>query len=726
MPLFLAAVLSAQPTDVEFRGKVLGVGRRPLEGAVVLHRPTGSRTLTDARGEFALRVPAAGRIRLAIVHPDYYEREFPVSGKNPARELIVTLVPLIEQRDEVVVTALRYPEPSAKIPAAGSVVRGDSLAEKRPANIAEGIQEVPGVGALGSGGFSVVPSVRGLARRRILYLIDGARLESERRTGPNASFISPEDIGQVEVLRSPSSVFYGSDAIGGVIQVLTKRPGFRPGIHGRLSAGYGSVNGEQTAGISLEGSSRETAFRLSLQTLDAGNYRLPGGSKVLQSQYGQRSLVAGVSHRSDKREVDLSFLGARGTDIGKPNATASTSPTWYPRENQNLLQFRWLEKDIGPGGEIRFRAFVNPNFLETRTDTYKKIKISQSFSRTQSTDFGSQLTFGRRLGPSLRFESGLDFFGRAGARAVNTCTYYAAGGVITGVQEELPYKDGRRSDVGLFFSADYSGLRRLDLLAGVRWDHLKMVAVPLGAPVPVPAKDSAATGFLAASYQFTDELTGFINAGRAYRLPSLSERFYTGISGRGFIIGQPGLESETSFNLDGGLKFLGRRLFAGLYAFRYEIGGLIERYKLNPTTYTYRNIANGRLAGLEVEAEYFVVPGWKVFGNLSAIQGRSLATGAALNDIPPLRIYAGTRVWLGRLTAEAAGAVQFRKDNPGPAETAIPGSVVVNVKASYAWQDWKFYLTLANILNASYYARPDSEAMLEPARNLKLGVAFMF
>ncbi len=341
------------------------------------------------------------------------------------------------------------------------------------------------MGALGSGGFSLVPTVRGLARRRILYLIDGARLESERRTGPNASFVSPEDIDQIEVLRSPSSVFYGSDAIGGVIHLLTKRPSFAPGIHGRLSTGYGLVNSEKALGVSVEGASGQTAFLLSFQDRNAGNYRLPDGSRVLQSQYTQGSLLARVSHRTDKRAVDLSFLGARGTDIGKPNADASTSPTWYPRENQNLLQFRWNEKGAGGGGEILFHAFVNPNFLETRTDTYKGSKTAESFSRTQSTDFGSQLSYGRTLGDGLRLEAGVDYFGRAGASAVEHLYGHRRLGLgLTRVYEELSYADGRRSDVGVFISADFSGVRRLDLLAGLRWDSLRMDAVPLGSDAP--------------------------------------------------------------------------------------------------------------------------------------------------------------------------------------------------------------------------------------------------
>ena len=295
------------------------------------------------------------------------------------------------------VTALRYPEPSIKVPAASTVVSGETLTEKRVANINDGLQDVPGVGALGSAGFSLVPSVRGLARRRVLYLIDGARLESDRRTGPNASFVSPEDIERIEVLRSASSVFYGSDAIGGVIHVLTRKPGFEPGLHGRFLAGYGSVNGEKHLGLGLEGTTGPWAFSLSFQYDDAGLYRIPDGTDVLQSQFTQGSLLAKAVRRTDKREIDIGILAARGRDIGKPSTTAGTKPTWYPEEDQNLVQLHWKEKNVGKDGEILVHAFVNPNLLKTLTDTYDGFLTKRILRQDRQH---------RIRGPGLLFEEG--------------------------------------------------------------------------------------------------------------------------------------------------------------------------------------------------------------------------------------------------------------------------------------------------------------------------------
>ncbi|HEX2695631.1 MAG TPA: TonB-dependent receptor [Acidobacteriota bacterium] len=708
----------------EVRGTVVTPEGMPVAGAVVLHRPSGTRDVTDARGAFALDLPQGARVRLEVIHPDHYEQEFDVPRKDLARGVVLTVLPVVRRKEEIVVTALRHPEARAAIPVAETVVAKGALAEAMPSNITEGLSATPGVAALGSGGFSLVPSVRGLARRRVLYLVDDARLSSERRTGPNASFISPEDVERIEVLRSPASVLYGSDAIGGVIHILTREPELRPGIRGRVHARYGTVNAEKGAGLSLEGAKGATGFLLSFQGVDAGDYASPSG-RVLQSRFAQGSILAKIVHRTEKREIVASVLGARGRDIGKPNRDSLNKPTWYPEERQNLFQFRWIERKVA-NGELSFEAYVDPNSLETRTDRIDGYRTKTSTSRTRSTEYGVQLSFGKKLGKALRLEGGADLFGQAGAEAVTRDTSFAADGTARGVTGELPYARGSRTDTGLFVSADYSGFWNLDLVGGVRWDSLSMKAAP-GGGTAVATSDGKAIGFLAASLKITESLVGFVNVSRAYRVPSLNERYYTGISGRGFIVAQPGLRPETSLNADGGFRFYGRRFFAGLYGFAYAIDGLIERYTVSPGLYTYGNIDKGRLKGLELEVEYFPVPGWKVFGNMFVIRGRNAATGGPLNDVPPVQLLAGTKAWVGRFSAEVDAMFRLRKDNPGPAEIAVPASTVVNARAAYRVSpSLSFYARLGNLFDTAYIARPDAEAMEEPGRSLTVGAAVSF
>ena len=727
MFFFIALAASALPgLSFDITGRVVNAEGRPVSKAVILHRASGQQTLSNEEGAFSLTVPGGGKVVLEIIHPDYMEEEVSLATKSLSRPLTITLTPYIRQREEVVVTATRYPEPSAQVPAAGTVLTAEGLKAKIAPNVAAGLKDLPGVSELGSGGFSLVPSIRGLARRRVLLMIDNARLSSDRRTGPSASFISPEDVGRIEVLRSPSSVFYGSDAMGGVVHILTREAEVKEGIKGRINAKYGTNNQEKGIGFSLSGRKSDFGYALSAQGVDGANYVSPSGT-ILQSQFRQGSILGKTSYQNEKREIGGSFLLARGRDIGKPNTDSATKPTWYPHENQNLVQFEWREKEFWNGGDLSFNFYLNPNFLETKSETIADLKTKESYSKTQSTDFGVQLSADKRLAASVRLTGGANVYGRSDAQALNTDKYFDAQGNVIRTFEETPYTNGKRDDVGFFISADYDGVRNLDLVGGIRLDFLYSRAHPGGQPDPVKTKEEALTGFLAASVKVVEKVVWFANVSRAFRAPDLNELYYTGITGRGFIIANPDLTPESSVNLETGVKVIDKRFFAGVYAFHYEIKGMIERFLVQPKVYTYGNIEKGRIQGLEMEIEYFPWRWLDVFGNIELIDGKSKETGDPLNDIPPQRLFLGTRVWAGRFSFEVNGTWQQKKDDPGPAEISIPEAHYVNLKASYFFApSANIYFVLSNLFNEAYLARPDPESVEEPGRDLLFGISFSF
>lgn len=722
----LCSLIIAQAYSLEIRGRIISAARHPISGVVIVHRESGKQALTDGSGFFSLTLPETERVKLECIHPDYMEQEVSFPAKELLRPVTITLTPYIRQREEVVVTAMRYPELSAKVPAAGAVITAETLEEKMAANVVEALAGLTGVSSIGSGGFSLVPSVRGLARRRVLLMVDNARLFSDRRTGPSASFISPEDIGKIEVLRSPSSVFYGSDAIGGAVNILTREPESQQALRGKINAKFGTVNQEKGLGFSLSGTKSHLGYYFSLQGVDAENYNSPRG-EVLQSQFTQSNFLGKLRYQTEKREVEGEFLLARGRNIGKPIKDSATKPTWYPQENQNLAQFRWREKGIWGDADFSFSLFANPNFLETKSETITTYKAKESYSKTESTDFGSQISLAKKIGSSFRLTAGADFYGRQSAEAMNTDTSYDDQGRVTNTFKETPYSNGSRRDLGVFISGDFDGFKNFDLVSGIRLDFLSTQANPGGGAEIAKSNNQALTGFIASSVKLAEKVVFFANFSRAYRAPDLNELYYTGVTGRGFIIANPDLKPEASFSLDTGLKFIGKRFFGGLYGFIYEIKDMIERYRVAEKTYTYGNIEKGRIQGLELETEYFPLSGWSVFGNFTLIQGRSRQTNAPLNDIPAHRLFLGSRVWLGRFSFEASGAAQAKIENPGPAEVAIPSAQYVNLKVTYfAAPGFAVHFLFSNVFNETFYARPDPDAREEPGRNLVFSVSYAF
>jgi outer membrane receptor protein involved in Fe transport len=716
---------------IEITGTVTSVGGKPISGAVVLHRESGVKTITGDDGSFMLSLEKADRTVLEVSHPDYADGLFLVQAKSFGIPVHLTLAPLIRQNEEIVVTALRYPEPTARIPAAATVLTSAVLGENKAANLTDVLAQVTGVTPLGTGGFSMVPSIRGLARNRILILIDNARITSDRRTGPNASYVSVEDIDRIEVLRSPSSIFYGSDAIGGVVHIFTKSAN-EDGIHGTVHAGYGTNSSNAEYGLSLSGGKGPFSFYLSGQNNEAENYESPDG-EVSQSRYGQAGFFGRAAYETEARRIDLSFLLARGTDIGKPAVNTATKPTWYPRENQNLAQLHWTEKNLA-GGELNFMAYANPNFLETRTNTITGYVAGESegyvskegYAKTESTEYGAQLSYSKLLGEDFRLTGGVDLFGRANAGAVNNEVSYNVAGVITKTFIETPFTDGHRRDLGFYLSTDYAGIKNIDLIAGLRYDLVAQRANPGGGTEMLDSNTDAVTGFFGISYRLTKRWTVFANFSRAYRTPGLSELFYSGITGRGVIIAKPDLMPETSLNRDIGVRYVGKRFFAGLYGFLYRIDDLIDRYLVADKIYSYLNVEYVRITGVEFEFEYYPFSGWKIFGNCSALDGKSRVTGEPINDIPPFRFQLGSRFQWRNLSLEVLGLYQGKKDNPGAAEIAIPAYSYIQTRIGYDFRSVGVFALVKNVLNEAFLGRPDPDGVYEPGRNVIFGARYSF
>jgi len=147
--------------------------------------------------------------------------------------------------EKVVVTATATPEDESEVGCASTVITRQRIEEAGVSNVLDALRLVPGLDAVRAGADGAVASVflRGSGSAQALVLVDGARLNSPYFGGYDFSALSTANVERIEVVRGPFSSLYGSDAVGGVIQIFTRPPGTGPGLVASLEAGNAGAAG---------------------------------------------------------------------------------------------------------------------------------------------------------------------------------------------------------------------------------------------------------------------------------------------------------------------------------------------------------------------------------------------------------------------------------------------------------------------------------------------------
>lgn len=200
--------------------------------------------------------------------------------------------------------------------AANTVFTREDIDRLQPTSLTDLLQRVPGVQVAQSGGRGNLPNIfiRGTNSAQSLVLVDGQRISSSSSGDSNLQFISVEQIERVEVLRGSRSVIYGSDAIGGVIQIFTRR-GAESGLYGRMRVAAGS-NQTWERSLGLSGGDAQTRFSLGANLDESAGIDWTHASYPSDADhdgYRNQSLSFTLSHAlSDDLEVGFNLLDNRG------------------------------------------------------------------------------------------------------------------------------------------------------------------------------------------------------------------------------------------------------------------------------------------------------------------------------------------------------------------------------------------------------------------------------
>lgn len=230
--------------------------------------------------------------------------------------------------DTLVVTATRSKEKIGNVPARISVIDQNAIKKNPALNLSDLIQQDPSVYVKQSGGMGQISEIglRGTKAVHTLVLKDGARLNSQNELGPlYPAYLDTSDVQQIEILKGPASVQYGSDAIGGVVQLISKKP---------------VKSGAELTGIYGENNTYKTILKADLVT-DQGFYAQVGGqrlesdgTRIFESQdksdnasYDQKGYNAKVGYfQQNQIDASASISENKGTSIFSNDYITNTAP----------------------------------------------------------------------------------------------------------------------------------------------------------------------------------------------------------------------------------------------------------------------------------------------------------------------------------------------------------------------------------------------------------------
>lgn len=625
-----------------------------------------------------------------------------------------------------------------------TIVDRELIREKQSQDMYHALQYEVGVLMQATGRGQSSPFLRGVTGQQVLILVDGIRMNNTTfRAGPNQYFntVDPGQVERIEVMRGNGSVLWGGDAIGGVINIVTRGADPTAGNYSEGSfieyfstadsASYTRVNGEGWNGNHgvFAGASY---FDVHEVDIGGGRGRQPftdyhqyaGDVKYNYMVNPDQFITFSLSHfeqhdlpRSDRFEPFV---------LNRPGNTAR--PTFFDPQQRDLGYLRWqgLPYNDNPFFDV-FSSTVS--YMRTK-EGLNELRSPTQFDVGEFNNdmLGYQLSFARdRTGDGLGvLNYGLDYYYEdidASKQRFNP-----SAPATPPVARVPQYPDDSIADrAGAFASWDVPLTQRLDLVVGTRYENSNLQATPVieinGVDTNVFFERSYQEwiGNAGLTYHLTDEVNLVGGVYEGYRAPTIDDL----VSTTTFLqnaqsqpqLANLGLEPEHSYTYEVGAKFDGPRLRLQAYQWWMTIDDYITRDVDGAGNVVLGN-HEAYLHGTELGGEYLLERGWSAYGNMAYTFGDDLTTDEPFTRIPPLQGILGLR-WRDtcrRSYFEVFTWMVDRQDRYNPVNVgdsrfwvngapATPGYATLNLRAGRTFGEWdqhRVSLSLENITDTYY------------------------
>jgi len=623
--------------------------------------------------------------------------------------------------EEVVVTSQRIAQKQVTIPYSVNSISRKELDQLSPRTTPEALMSSNGVFVQKTNHGGGSPFIRGLTGNQTLLLIDGIRLNNSiYRYGPNQylNTIDAFSIDKIEVAKGTGSVQYGSDALGGALQVFTKEPlltNKNREWHGSILGKYMTGDMEKTTRGELEYSSQKMAAFVGGTYRDFGD--LIGGrstGKQSPSGYNEYAFDAKIAFAlKDRIQLTLANQFLRQEQV----------PVYHKvvLENYQLNEF---------DPQQRMLTYARMN-IKGRKQLFDQVKIIASWQqglegrrsqkngstllvqeKDQINTLGFTTDVSSKLSDKWTANSGIEIYHD---RVNSTRTDINSAPTGSALEKRGLYPDDSK-----YSSYSVYTLHRLDwgkwiFDGGIRFNsfRINISDITLGS---VSISPEALVFNAAAMYNFNLSHHVYTTFSSGFRAPNIDDMGTLGIVDFRYEVPAYKLEPEKSQNYELGYKLSLPKFSGTIAAYYMDLNQLITRVKVDGQfidgyqVYKKENVEEAYIQGLEAAINWKLCSDWEISSGVSYTYGQSITKNEPLRRIPPLNGRLASTYKLKKFftTAEFLYATKQdrlaagdKSDNRIPAG-GTPGWQVANLYAGYQLSSFKFNVGIQNILNEDY------------------------
>ena len=661
--------------------------------------------------------------------------------------------------EAVRVTASRVERELLDVPMSVSVVTREDIERSGAQTIGDLLDLVPGVRINPDGGQGMKRAkIRGEDSFRTLVMIDGQKISEQKSMSGSPMLIDPSMVERIEVIKGPASVLYGSDAIGGAINIITKKGGEKP-LQAEVSTGFNTSASGKTAAASIYGASGGWKYRLGVAYEDADNLETPKGEM----------------NYTDFRSIGANLFVSYDIDADKTvGVTLDHFDMEFMSGNcENPAFFvdvpEWKRTKVGLFGEVRHvnaylqrvradffyqqstksmhnHVFQNPGPMTIVVDPYADNDLDQiGFSLQTDWQLGERhyLIAGYEfnydsLDAVSRTQSLIAAMGRPVSNTDKTGWYegtMTTHALFAAMETQLPH------DFTLSYGARYTYVDTdMDVAHGITRDLINDTVDTDGFGEPDDASDARLVFNAGILWSGVENLTLRATWSQGFRSPLLQERYVpTSMGQAGTTWNNPDLDPETSDNFE-----LGARYAAGPLALDASVFySLADDYidALPSAAHNgedmYQNVSEAKTYGLELTAEYTIPQtGWTPYA-VATFMRRQFDYGNGVktydSGTPEASLRWGAR-WEGSYDALRLRADGFARTNSatdyrssdGSSDYHLGGATTLNLTAGVDFGPQKAYSLDVGLYNITDKAYREQTSIWMPGRyfSVKLNAKF--